>query len=58
VLKETEPQKWSVSMRAKAGVDLAGVAARFGGGGHRLAAGYNTAGPIDDVVASLQSALS
>jgi phosphoesterase RecJ-like protein len=38
-------------------VDLAAVAARFGGGGHRLAAGYNTAGPVDDVVASLHAAL-
>ncbi len=57
VFKEIQPQQWSVSMRAKAGVDLAAVAARFGGGGHRLAAGYNTAGPIDDVVASLHAAL-
>jgi phosphoesterase RecJ-like protein len=57
VFKEIEPRKWSVSMRAKASVDLAAVAARFGGGGHRLAAGYNTAGPVDDVVASLHAAL-
>jgi bifunctional oligoribonuclease and PAP phosphatase NrnA len=57
VFKEIEPQQWSVSMRAKARVDLATVASTFGGGGHRLAAGYSTTGSIDDVVASLRTAL-
>ncbi len=57
VLKEVEPQQWSVSMRAKADADLAAVAAGFGGGGHRLAAGFNTTGSADDVVASLRAAL-
>jgi bifunctional oligoribonuclease and PAP phosphatase NrnA len=56
VFKEIEPEHWSVSMRAKS-FDLATVAARFGGGGHQLAAGYSTAGPIDEVVAALQQAL-
>ncbi len=57
VFKEIAPQQWSVSMRAKAAVDLAAVASGFGGGGHRLAAGYSTTGSIDDAVASLRSAL-
>lgn len=57
VFKEVAPQQWSVSMRAKAAVDLASVASGFGGGGHRLAAGYSTAGTIDDAVASLRTAL-
>ncbi|WP_197512545.1 bifunctional oligoribonuclease/PAP phosphatase NrnA [Mycobacterium sp. 852002-10029_SCH5224772] len=57
VFKEIAPQQWSVSMRAKAEVDLAAVASGFGGGGHRLAAGYSTTGSIDDVVASLHTAL-
>jgi bifunctional oligoribonuclease and PAP phosphatase NrnA len=57
VFKEVAPQQWSVSMRAKAEVDLAAVASTFGGGGHRLAAGYSTAGATDDVVASLRAAL-
>lgn len=57
VFKEIAPQQWSVSMRAKAAVDLASVASGFGGGGHRLAAGYSTAGTIDDAVASLRVAL-
>ncbi|WP_156664634.1 bifunctional oligoribonuclease/PAP phosphatase NrnA [Mycobacterium sp. 852002-51057_SCH5723018] len=57
VFKEVAPQQWSVSMRAKAEVDLAAVASTFGGGGHRLAAGYSTAGSAGDVVASLRVAL-
>ncbi len=57
VFKEIAPQQWSVSMRAKAAVDLASVASGFGGGGHRLAAGYSTSGSIEDAVASLRTAL-
>lgn len=57
VLKEVEPRQWSVSMRAKKDIDLTSVAARFGGGGHHLAAGYSVSGSIDDVVASLLAAL-
>ncbi|OJZ63726.1 phosphoesterase [Mycobacterium paraffinicum] len=57
VFKEVDPLRWSVSMRAKAEVDLAAVASGFGGGGHRLAAGYSTSGPIEEAVASLRSAL-
>ena len=56
VFKEIERQHWSVSMRAKS-FDLSPVASGFGGGGHRLAAGYSTSGPIDDVVAELRHAL-
>jgi bifunctional oligoribonuclease and PAP phosphatase NrnA len=57
VFKEVDPQQWSVSMRAKSDFDLAAVASGFGGGGHRLAAGYSTVGSIDDAVASLRTAL-
>jgi phosphoesterase RecJ-like protein len=57
VFKEVRPREWSVSMRAKADLDLALVASTFGGGGHRLAAGYSTSGPVEDAVASLRTAL-
>src|SRR4051812_11373829 len=57
VFKEIEPQHWTVSMRAKSEVDLAAVASAFGGGGHRLAAGYSATGPADDVVKALEIAL-
>ena len=56
VFKEIEPLRWSVSMRSKS-LDLASVASAFGWGGHRLAAGYSAAGPVDDVVQALVSAL-
>lgn len=56
VFKEIEPQHWSVSMRSKS-VDISVVASRFGGGGHRKAAGYSATGSADEVVAALQSAL-
>ena len=57
VFKEIEPRHWSVSMRSRS-LDLASVASAFGGGGHRLAAGYSAAGPAEDVVAALAAALS
>lgn len=57
VFKETDPGSWSVSMRAKSAVDLSAVACRFGGGGHRLAAGYSFAGTAPDAVAALVSGL-
>jgi phosphoesterase RecJ-like protein len=44
-------------MRAKSAVDLAAVASSFGGGGHRLAAGYSATGTADDVVRALEVAL-
>jgi phosphoesterase RecJ-like protein len=56
VFKEIEPQRWSVSMRARS-FDLATVASSFGGGGHRLAAGYSASGPADVVVKALADAL-
>ena len=56
VFKEIEPQRWSVSMRAKS-YDLAALASSFGGGGHRLAAGYSASGPADVVVKALEVAL-
>ncbi|UXA19907.1 bifunctional oligoribonuclease/PAP phosphatase NrnA [Mycobacterium sp. SMC-4] len=57
VFKEIAPQQWSVSMRSKA-LDVSAVGATFGGGGHRLAAGYTASGTADEVVAALRSALA
>jgi phosphoesterase RecJ-like protein len=56
VLKEIEPQHWSVSMRAKS-MDLAGVASGFGGGGHPHAAGFSAVGRAEDIVKALTAAL-
>jgi phosphoesterase RecJ-like protein len=57
VLRERESGKLRVSLRSRAGVDVSAVAARFGGGGHRLAAGCSLDGPPDTAVAALRAAL-
>jgi phosphoesterase RecJ-like protein len=59
VLKQQGDGRFKVSMRSRGGHDLAAVAAAFGGGGHRLAAGYTSErGPqetIDELVTALRA---
>ena len=58
VFKELAPGgTWTVSLRSRADIDVAEVATRLGGGGHRFSAGYTAVGPIDGVVAALRDAL-
>jgi phosphoesterase RecJ-like protein len=57
VLKETS-DGIRVSLRAASGADVAALAARFGGGGHRYAAGFVAPGTIAEVLAGLRSALA
>ena len=40
VIKQQKDGRFKVSVRSRGEHDLAAVAAAFGGGGHRLAAGY------------------
>ncbi len=47
-LKETDEGEWRVSLRSKGDVDVATIAARFGGGGHRNAAGCTVRGRLHD----------
>jgi phosphoesterase RecJ-like protein len=58
VVKQQIDGRFKVSVRSRGGHDLATVAARFGGGGHRLAAGYTSehgpAATIDRLVAALR----
>jgi len=58
VLKQQRDGRFKVSMRSRGRHDLATVAAAFGGGGHRLAAGYTSdhgpAGTIARLVEALQ----
>jgi len=58
VLKQMKDGRFKVSARSRGAHDLAAVAAAFGGGGHRLAAGYTSShGPaetIDRLVAALR----
>lgn len=58
VLKQMKDGRFKVSARSRGDHDLSAVAAAFGGGGHRLAAGYTSAhGPaetIDRLVCALR----
>jgi len=60
VLKQQRDGRFKVSVRSRGGHDLAVAAAAFGGGGHRLAAGYTSqhgpAGTIERLVAALRGA--
>jgi phosphoesterase RecJ-like protein len=57
VLKETGPNRWSVSLRAKRRLDVSAAATELGGGGHRLAAGFTANGTAHDVLNVLRTAL-
>ena len=57
VLKQQLDGRFKASLRSKGGTDVGAVAATFGGGGHRLAAGY-TAGPgLEEAVELMVGAL-
>ena len=56
LLKELEPGTWRVSLRTNGG-DVQAVAAAFGGGGHKAAAGCTLEGDHDDVAAAMTEAL-
>lgn len=43
LVKQQKDGRFKVSVRSRGGHDLAAIAATFGGGGHRLAAGYTSA---------------
>jgi phosphoesterase RecJ-like protein len=57
VVKQQKDGRFKVSVRSRGGHDLAAVAAGFGGGGHRLAAGYTSAHGPDETIARLARAL-
>jgi phosphoesterase RecJ-like protein len=57
VARQQRDGRFKVSMRSRGGHDLATIAAVFGGGGHRLAAGYTAAGGLEDAVGQLVGAL-
>ena len=57
VLKEQREGGFKVSLRSRGDTNVAEVAERFGGGGHRLAAGYSWEGGLDEGVSALREAL-
>ncbi|MGH2723280.1 MAG: DHH family phosphoesterase [Actinomycetota bacterium] len=57
VLKEQREGGFKVSMRSRGDTDVAQVAEAFGGGGHRLAAGYTSKASLEETVTGLVDAL-
>lgn len=60
-MREVQPNAYRVSLRSKDGVNVARVAERFGGGGHKNAAGCRVEGDWDaretEIVAALTEAV-
>jgi phosphoesterase RecJ-like protein len=56
-LKEEEAGRWTVGLRSNPGIDVGVVAAGFGGGGHRQAAGCEMAGTLESVRSAVVAAL-
>ena len=53
MLQEIEPGVTRVSLRSRAAVDVSRLASKFGGGGHKLAAGIRSTLPTDELEATL-----
>ncbi|MCC6402692.1 MAG: bifunctional oligoribonuclease/PAP phosphatase NrnA [Fimbriimonadaceae bacterium] len=56
LLREARPGKIRASLRSKGAVDVAQIAQRFGGGGHKLAAGASFEGSLEAAEAALSEA--
>ena len=48
-IREDEPGFYKFSLRSNGKVDVAGIAASFGGGGHKLAAGFSIKADLDEI---------
>ena len=57
LIREKGPNVYKVSMRAKEYANVCAVAERYGGGGHRLAAGCTVRGELASLTAELTEAL-
>lgn len=57
VLKEQPDGGFKVSLRSRGATDVSAVAAEFGGGGHRLAAGYSSRARLQETIGGLLDAL-
>jgi phosphoesterase RecJ-like protein len=57
VIKQQADGAFKVSLRSKEATDVGAVAQQFGGGGHRLAAGYTAPDGVDESVRQLIAAL-
>jgi phosphoesterase RecJ-like protein len=58
LVKQQRDGRFKVSVRSRGAHDLSAVAAAFGGGGHRLAAGYTSEQGPAETIAALRAALA
>jgi phosphoesterase RecJ-like protein len=57
VVKQQRDGRFRVSLRSRRATDVGSIAAAFGGGGHRLAAGYTARGGLEEAAGQLVDAL-
>lgn len=57
VLKQEADGHWRVSLRSVGKFDVSELATRFGGGGHRFAAGFTSEAPAAEIVRELLAAI-
>jgi phosphoesterase RecJ-like protein len=55
--REVANERIRVSIRSKGAVNVAEIAARFGGGGHECAGGFSTEGPVKDAATRILAEL-
>lgn len=56
-MRQVEPEFFRVSLRSKDGVNVARVAEKFGGGGHKNAAGFRMHGDWDEIESKIVEAV-
>ena len=54
----TSGPRWKATLRSKGAADVGKLAERFGGGGHRFAAGFTATGPVDGIVGRVAEILA
>lgn len=57
LVKVLEPGTVKVSLRSRGRIDVGGIAAELGGGGHHNASGFTFSGSVEDAVASIRDRL-
>lgn len=58
LLKEQPDGKWKLSLRSRRSVDVAGIAAAMGGGGHHRASGCTFEGAMEEAVEAVRERLA
>ncbi len=57
LLKQREDGRWKGSLRSKGATDVGAVAGKLGGGGHRLAAGFDSELGLEETIAAVRREL-